>query len=212
MTGLLITVLPMIGDYFTNQLLSGAPNTSMIGNLIQGQLGTPGLQGQGAILSLMVLLVLLVPMIYYVVATNRARRRRRHDQRDRPAAGRAVRARRAGTRARPAAAWRNPWRRPWFLEGFTWLYLLWSLAPIAIAVLFSFNKGKSQAAYQGLSFRWYWGDPVNSVFHNPQLQSAVFTTLRLSGLHHADRRAARRGLRAGHQPVAEPGSRSASTS
>jgi len=78
--------------------------------------------------------------------------------------------------------WRNPWRRPWFLEGFTWLYLIWSLAPIAIAVLFSINKGKSQAAYQGLSIRWYWGDPVNSVFHNPQLQSAVFTTLKLSGL------------------------------
>jgi spermidine/putrescine transport system permease protein len=75
---------------------------------------------------------------------------------------------------------RNPWRHPWFLEGFTWLYLLWSLAPIVIAVLFSFNQGKSQATYQGLSFRWYWGDPVNSVWHNPQLQSAVFTTLRLS--------------------------------
>jgi len=74
MTGLLITVLPMIGDYYTNQLLSGAPNTSMIGNLIQGQLGTPGLQGQGAILSLLVLLVLLVPMIYYVVATGRTQK------------------------------------------------------------------------------------------------------------------------------------------
>jgi ABC-type spermidine/putrescine transport system permease subunit I len=44
----------------------------MIGNLIQGQLGTPGLQGQGAVLSLLVLIVLLVPMIYYVVATNRS--------------------------------------------------------------------------------------------------------------------------------------------
>jgi hypothetical protein len=36
----------------------------------------------------------------------------------------------------------NPWRHPWFLEGLTWLYLIWSLAPIAIAVLFSFNKGR----------------------------------------------------------------------
>jgi spermidine/putrescine transport system permease protein len=79
-----------------------------------------------------------------------------------------------------ARRFRNPWRHPWFLEGFTWLYLLWSLAPIAIAVLFSFNNGKSQATYQGLSWRWYWGDPVNSVFHNPALQSAVFTTLKLS--------------------------------
>ena len=74
LTGLLITVLPMLGDYYTNQLLSGAASTSMIGNLIQGQLGTPGLEGQGAVLSLLLLLVLLIPMIYYVVATNRSSR------------------------------------------------------------------------------------------------------------------------------------------
>ncbi len=71
LTGMLITLLPMIGDYFTNQLLSGAPNTSMIGNLIQGQLSQPS-AGQGAILSLIVLLVLIAPMIYYVIATNRS--------------------------------------------------------------------------------------------------------------------------------------------
>ncbi len=74
LTAMLITVLPMVGDYFTNQLLSGARNTSMIGNLIQGQLATPGLEGQGAILSLLLLLVLLAPMIYYVMATNRSSR------------------------------------------------------------------------------------------------------------------------------------------
>jgi ABC-type spermidine/putrescine transport system permease subunit I len=72
LTGMLITVLPMLGDYYTNQLLSGAASTSMIGNLIQGQLGTPGLEGQGAVLSLLLLLVLLVPMIYYVLATSRS--------------------------------------------------------------------------------------------------------------------------------------------
>ena len=72
LTGLLITVLPMLGDYFTNQLLSGAASTSMIGNLIEGQLGTPGIEGQGAVLSLMLLLVLVVPMVYYVIATNRS--------------------------------------------------------------------------------------------------------------------------------------------
>ena len=72
LTAMLITVLPMIGDYYTNQLLSGAASTSMIGNLIQGQLGTPGLEGQGAVLSLLLLLVLLIPMVYYVIATNRS--------------------------------------------------------------------------------------------------------------------------------------------
>jgi len=71
LAALLITVLPMLGDYYTNQMLSGAASTSMIGNLIQGQLGTPGLEGQGAVLSMILLLVLLVPMIYYVIATNR---------------------------------------------------------------------------------------------------------------------------------------------
>jgi ABC-type spermidine/putrescine transport system permease subunit I len=73
LTGMLITVLPMLGDYYTNQLLSGARDTSMIGNLIQGQLSQPS-AGQGAILSLIVLVVLLVPMIYYVFQTNRASR------------------------------------------------------------------------------------------------------------------------------------------
>jgi spermidine/putrescine transport system permease protein len=59
--------------------------------------------------------------------------------------------------------WRNPWRHAWFLEGFTWLYLIWSIVPIGLAVLFSFNKGKSQSAWQGFSLRWYITDPVNSV-------------------------------------------------
>jgi spermidine/putrescine transport system permease protein len=89
----------------------------------------------------------------------------------------------AGTAQRSKARFlRNPWRHPWFLEGFTWLYLIWSLAPIAIAVLFSFNKGKSQAAYQGLTWRWYWGDKVNSIWYNPQLHSAMLETLKLSAL------------------------------
>jgi ABC-type spermidine/putrescine transport system permease subunit I len=72
LTGMLITVLPMTGDYFTNQLLSGSTNTTMIGNVINQQLSTPAFQGQGAVFSLLLLLVLIVPMIYYVVATHRS--------------------------------------------------------------------------------------------------------------------------------------------
>jgi spermidine/putrescine transport system permease protein len=75
---------------------------------------------------------------------------------------------------------RNPWRHPWLLEGFTWLYLVWSLVPIALAVLFSFNNGRSQAVWQGFSWRWYFADPVNSVLHDPNLQAAVIQTVRLS--------------------------------
>ncbi len=97
----------------------------------------------------------------------------------------------AATPAKPAAGTvaartplprlrRNPWGHPWFLEGFTWLYLIWSIVPIALAVLFSFNNGKSQSAWQGFSMRWYYSDPVNSVLHDEQLRLAVIQTLRLS--------------------------------
>ncbi len=75
---------------------------------------------------------------------------------------------------------RNPWRHPWLLEGFTWLYLIWSLVPIGLAVLFSFNNGRSQSTWQGFSWRWYFADPVNSVLHSPPLQEAVIQTFRLA--------------------------------
>jgi ABC-type spermidine/putrescine transport system permease subunit I len=74
LTGLLITVLPMLGDYFTNNLLSGTRTTAMIGNVIDSQLGTNGFEGQGAVLSMIVLAVLVVPMIYYVRQTARSAR------------------------------------------------------------------------------------------------------------------------------------------
>src|SRR6266480_2577038 len=74
LTGMLITVLPMLGDYFTNQLLSGTTSTTMIGNVIDGQLQTPAFQAEGAVLALMLLLILTIPMVYYVVATNRSSR------------------------------------------------------------------------------------------------------------------------------------------
>jgi spermidine/putrescine transport system permease protein len=91
----------------------------------------------------------------------------------------------AGSLAAPAILGRlrprrNPWRHPWFLEGFTWLYLIWSLVPVALAVLFSFNNGRSQSVWQGFSLRWYFKDPVNSVLHNPDLHAAVVQTFRLS--------------------------------
>jgi spermidine/putrescine transport system permease protein len=86
----------------------------------------------------------------------------------------------AGQPGRRPRLWRNPWRHPVFLEGFTWLYLIWSIVPIGLAVLFSFNNGKSQSTWQGFSWRWYFSDPVNSVLHDPQLHAAVITTLRLS--------------------------------
>jgi len=72
--GTFITVLPMLGDYFTNQLMSAAPGTTMIGNVVEGWLDAPGLAGQGAVLALMLLVVLLIPMTYYAISTARTSR------------------------------------------------------------------------------------------------------------------------------------------
>ena len=72
LTAMLITVLPMVGDYFTNQMLSGASSTAMIGNVVDSQLNTASQQAQGAALSVLLLVVLLVPMLYYVFRTRRA--------------------------------------------------------------------------------------------------------------------------------------------
>jgi spermidine/putrescine transport system permease protein len=97
----------------------------------------------------------------------------------------------APTRAAPAPVkgmpvsrvvrwWRSPWRPPRLLETFTWLYLAWSILPVAIAVWFSFNAGRSRSTWQGFSLRWYWSDPVLSVWNDPDLHTALFQSLRLA--------------------------------
>lgn len=81
-------------------------------------------------------------------------------------------------RRRGLAAWlRDPWRKPRILLGVAVLYVGWSLLPVLVAVLFSFNDGKSRTVWQGFSMRWYYGDPLRSVWHDPTLHSAVVHTL-----------------------------------
>ena len=61
-----IVMLPMMGDYYTNDLLSRRPGTKMIGNLIDARVGSPGQGGEAASLVLMLTLILLIPMAYYM--------------------------------------------------------------------------------------------------------------------------------------------------
>jgi ABC-type spermidine/putrescine transport system permease subunit I len=67
-TSLLLTCLPMLGDYFTNDMLSGSPDTSMIGNLINSSVLTPGQTGQAGAFVMIVLVVSIIPMLVYVRA------------------------------------------------------------------------------------------------------------------------------------------------
>jgi spermidine/putrescine transport system permease protein len=66
----------------------------------------------------------------------------------------------------------------------TLLYVLWSIIPVAIAVRFSFNAGRSRSVWQGFSTRWYVGDPAaaESVLYDPTLLSALLQSLKLAVL------------------------------
>ena len=65
----------MFGDYYTNDLISASPRTSMLGNeinlFVQG--GTQ--QPLGASLVIVLMLILAVGMAYYLFATMRDARR-----------------------------------------------------------------------------------------------------------------------------------------
>jgi spermidine/putrescine transport system permease protein len=75
---------------------------------------------------------------------------------------------------------RNPWGRPRFLVLFTWTYMIWALVPVLIAVQFSFNGTRSRTVWDSFSTRWYWGDPVDSVWHDPTLRNAAVQSLKLA--------------------------------
>jgi spermidine/putrescine transport system permease protein len=61
-------------------------------------------------------------------------------------------------------------------------YVVWSLIPVAIAVAFSFNDGRSRSAWQGFSTRWYVGTPeaAESVLYDPSLRFALNQSLTLA--------------------------------
>jgi ABC-type spermidine/putrescine transport system permease subunit I len=66
----LLSCLPMLGDYFTNDLLSASPSTSMVGNLINNSALAAGQTGQAGAFVLLVLVVSLIPMFWYVRTTR----------------------------------------------------------------------------------------------------------------------------------------------
>jgi ABC-type spermidine/putrescine transport system permease subunit I len=73
LAGSIIVMLPMFGDYYTNNLLSNSPKTNMVGNLIDSALNGP-LVTQAASLVVLLTVLLLLPMLYYLYVTNRANR------------------------------------------------------------------------------------------------------------------------------------------
>ena len=76
----------------------------------------------------------------------------------------------------------TPDARAHALATITAVYLMWSLVPVAITVLFSFNAGRSRGAWQGFSLRWYTWDPTGSVLNDESLRNALTHTLLLAVL------------------------------
>jgi spermidine/putrescine transport system permease protein len=60
--------------------------------------------------------------------------------------------------------------------------MMGALVPVAVAILFSFNNGRSRSVWQGFSIRWWWGDPNLSIFHDSDYTHALFHSLELAGL------------------------------
>jgi spermidine/putrescine transport system permease protein len=66
------------------------------------------------------------------------------------------------------------------LQGVTIGYLLWSLLPVVIAVIFSFNGGRSRISWQGFSLRWWTQDATDSLLHDAAMRSAMIQTYKLA--------------------------------
>lgn len=64
---------------------------------------------------------------------------------------------------------------------FTWVYVVWSLVPVAIAVAFSFNDGRSRSTWQGFSTRW-WVGGQGSLAESADLRRALVNSLVLAAV------------------------------
>jgi putrescine transport system permease protein len=74
LASLVIVTLPMFGDYYTNNLLSGSPKTTMFGNLLDNAMEATGQGPEAAVLVLFLVVFLMIPMLYYMRETAKAQR------------------------------------------------------------------------------------------------------------------------------------------
>jgi spermidine/putrescine transport system permease protein len=70
--GAVLIALPMFGDYYTPNLVSGAPTTSMLGNQIDLYFHNTSQPTIGAALTILMSLFLVVLMGYYLITVARA--------------------------------------------------------------------------------------------------------------------------------------------
>jgi ABC-type spermidine/putrescine transport system permease subunit I len=75
--GSVLIALPMFGDYYTPNIVSGAPTTSMLGNQIDLYFHFTSQPTVGAALTLLLSAFLVILMAYYMITVARATREQR---------------------------------------------------------------------------------------------------------------------------------------
>jgi ABC-type spermidine/putrescine transport system permease subunit I len=75
LAGSVLIVLPMFGDYYTNDLISGSPHTNMLGNSVNLLVQGGSQKNLGAALVLVLMAILAVGMLYYLWEVNRQAKR-----------------------------------------------------------------------------------------------------------------------------------------
>jgi ABC-type spermidine/putrescine transport system permease subunit I len=75
LAGAALVVLPMFGDYYTNDLISASPHTAMLGNEINLFVNGGSQVDLGAALVLVLMIILGIGMSYYLVQVMRDARR-----------------------------------------------------------------------------------------------------------------------------------------
>jgi ABC-type spermidine/putrescine transport system permease subunit I len=71
LAGSALVVLPMFGDYYTNDLISASPRTNMLGNQINLFIQGGSQKNLGASLVIVLMAILTVGMAYYIFQTAR---------------------------------------------------------------------------------------------------------------------------------------------
>ena len=77
LAGMVIIMLPMFGDYYTNTLMSRSPRTRMIGNEIELFINSNSGESRGATITVILMGVVGLLMVYYLVSVARATREAR---------------------------------------------------------------------------------------------------------------------------------------
>ena len=77
LAGVVIVMLPMFGDFYTPDLLSGSPKTRMIGNEINTAMTHGGREATGAALTVVLMCLVAVLMVYYLYSVAKATREAR---------------------------------------------------------------------------------------------------------------------------------------